>query len=340
MKDSIDKPESTAVVLLQLGGPASLDDVQPFLEAMFRDPDLIRLPFPPRLRAWLAARLSAWRARSSRPLYEAIGGKSPIGEITGRQAALLERALRPSLRCNVFVAMRYGTPSTQAAVEAVLATGCSRALLLPLYPQFSTATTVSSIREWDAKCQARGLELPTDRIDCYPTHPGYIEAVAERVQQTLARFASLPPPHLVFSAHGLPEAYIRKGDPYRDQIEESVRLVRQHCDTGLDHTLCYQSRLGPQRWLGPSLTATLERLGRRGVPSVLVVPISFVSDHLETLSEIDIEARALAQACGIRHFETMPGLNDSATFIAALRDLVLARAGGTGSAPRVAESSA
>lgn len=302
-----------------------MDDVQPFLESMFLDPDLIRMPGPPRVRRWLAGRLAAWRAKSSGPLYAAIGGKSPIIETTQRQAELLERALRPSLPCRVFVAMRYGSPSTATAVARVLESGCSRVLLLPLYPQFSTATTGSSTREWESKSRKKGLALPTDRIDSYFADPGYVRAVAERIRKALTQFQGREPPHLVFSAHGLPEKYIRNGDPYQEQIEESVRLVRGQCGRGLDHTLCYQSRLGPQRWLGPSLTSTLKRLGREGVQSVLVVPISFVSDHLETLSEIGIEGRGLALACGIRNFATIPGLNDSPEFIAALARLVLGR---------------
>ncbi len=311
-----------AVVLLQLGGPASLDDVEPFLEEMFRDPDLIRLPIPSRWRAKLAARLAAWRSKSSRPLYEAIGGKSPIGEITQRQAELLESALRSSFPCRVFVAMRYGSPSTEVAVRQVLASDCSRVLLLPLYPQFSTATTQSSTCEWDRRSDAAGLSLPTDRIESYHSDPGYVGAVVERIEESLEQFSGPSAPHLLFSAHGLPQQYIRAGDPYQEQIEETVRLVREQVDSELDSTLCYQSRLGPQRWLGPSLTSTLRHLGSQGVKAVLVVPISFVSDHLETLSEINIEARELALASGIRYFETMPGLNDSAAFIAALSNLV------------------
>ncbi len=316
---------SIAVVLLQLGGPTSLEDVEPFLEGMFLDPDLIRLPVSRRLRARLAAKLAAWRAKSSRPLYAAIGGKSPIGEITRRQAELLERELSSSVPCHVFVAMRYGNPSTTATVQKVLAAGCSRVILLPLYPQFSTATTQSSTKEWDLRSDEAGLTLPTERIECYFANPGYIGAVAERVREALARFEGLPAPHVVFSAHGLPRKYVREGDPYQQQIEETVRLVCEQIHSGLASTLCYQSRLGPQRWLGPSLSSTLKRLGRQGAQSALVVPISFVSDHLETLSEVDIEARKLALASGIRHFATTEALNDSPAFITSLARLVLDR---------------
>ena len=310
------------MVLLQLGGPESIDDVQPFLESMFLDPYLFNPPVPPRFRHWLARNLSAWRARSAAPLYAEIGGKSPIREITCRQAELLERELRSSLQCRVVVAMRYGSPSTEMAIDSLRDAGCDRILLLPLYPQYSGATTGSSLREWTLRSREKGLFLPTDRIESYFSSSGYIAAMAERVHEALARFPRHASPHLVFSAHGLPVKFVKQGDPYRRQIQESVRLVTEKCSSNLGHTLCYQSKIGPQRWLKPSLNETLRKLAGNHVASVLVVPISFVSDHLETLSEINIEARKEALARGIRHFETMHGLNDSPAFISALADLV------------------
>ena len=316
-------PAPVAVVLLQLGGPSSLDEVQPFLENMFRDPELFNLPLPARAQDWLAERLSRWRAKQARPLYASIGGRSPIGETTACQARLLERELNRSMPSRVFVAMRYSTPSANAAIEAVSAANCQRVILLPLYPQYSTATTGSSVREWQ-RCAAReGLNLPTATIDSYSTHPSYIAAVKERVCAALARFSPESNPHVLFSAHGLPRKLVLQGDPYQSQIEETVREVVRECALQAPYTLCYQSRIGPQRWLKPSLMETLRRLGRSGCQAVLVVPISFVSDHLETLSEINIEAREQAASLGIRHFETTTGLNDSPTFIQALAELVL-----------------
>ena len=309
--------------MLQLGGPASLDDVQPFLESMFRDPDLFDLPIPGRLRSWLARKLSSWRAAKARPLYRSIGGKSPIVDTTCRQAALLERALRDALPCRVFVAMRYGSPSMASTVQAVHEAGLSRLLLLPLYPQYSSATTGSSTKEWDRLCREEGLAIHTDRVDSYCSFPPYIDALADRVDEGLGRFPAGSRPHIVFSAHGLPVKLVRRGDPYQRQIEETARQVMERCPLNLGHTLCYQSRIGPGQWLGPSLTDTLKRLGRTGTGSVLVVPVSFVSDHLETLVEIDIEARGEATRWGIRRFETMQGLNDSPAFIDALAQLVL-----------------
>lgn len=311
------------IVLLQLGGPASLDDVQPFLESMFRDPELFDLPLPDRLRNWLARKLSSWRATKARPLYSAIGGKSPIVDTTYRQAALLERALRVALPCRVFVAMRYGSPSTASTVQAVHEAGLGRLLILPLYPQYSSATTGSSTKEWDRLCREEGLAIPTDRVDSYCSFPPYIDALADQVDEGLGRFPVDSRPHIVFSAHGLPVRLVRRGDPYQRQIEETTRLVVDRCAPNLCHTLCYQSRIGPGQWLRPSLTDTLRRLGRAGTGSVLVVPVSFVSDHLETLVEIDIEARREAARWGIGQFETMQGLNDSPAFIDALAQLVL-----------------
>lgn len=312
------------VVLLQLGGPASLADVQPFLEGMLGDPDLFQAPIPKRIRSTLARLAAKWRAGKVRQLYAAIGGKSPIGAITRRQAELLEGHLSATTPCRVFVAMRYGNPSSEDAINEIREVGCDRLILLPLYPHYCGATTGSSFREWQKRCEQAGLRLLTQRIESYADSPAYISAVADRVREALARFPPGCEPHLVFSAHGLPRSYIKRGDPYQQQIEASVRLVLRELDLNHSHVLCYQSKVGPQRWLEPSLPDTLRRLGKNGTDAVLVIPISFVSDHLETLSEIDIEAREAALGWGIRHFQTTEGLNDSPTFISALAELVRA----------------
>lgn len=321
-KEAYGEARRLGIVLLQLGGPESLDDVQPFLEDMFGDPDLFNLPIPGWLQQWVARRASCRRASSVRSLYASIGGKSPIGDFTRQQAKLLESELNPGLPSRVFVAMRYGRNTAQDAIAAIRKSGCDRILLLPLFPQYCAATTGSSINEWNRHWREAGLQLPTQAIDCYYSSPLYIQAVVERIDESRSRLPAGTPVHLVFSAHGLPLSFIRRGDPYQRQIEETVRLVVARCRPSEPHTLCYQSRVGPQRWLEPSLTDTLRRLGESGTESVLVVPISFVSDHLETLSEIDIEARQHATEWGVRHFATMPGLNDSLTFIRSLAALV------------------
>ena len=183
-------PRRLGIVLVQLGGPASIEDVQPFLENMFRDPDLFDLPIPDRLRNWLAWKLSSWRAAKAKPLYRSIGGKSPIIDTTHRQAALLERALTVALPCRVFVAMRYGSPSTASTVEAVHEADLDRLLILPLYPQYSSATTGSSTKEWDRLCREKGLAIPTDRVDSYCSFPAYIDALVDRVDEGLGRFSA------------------------------------------------------------------------------------------------------------------------------------------------------
>lgn len=317
------------VVLLQLGGPESLDGIQPFLERMFRDPELFRLPLPVRLQGWLASRVSRWRSKTVRPLYTAIGGKSPIGDITRRQADLVERELQRELECKVFVAMRYSEPSADDAIRAVREAGCERVLLVPLFPQYSFATTRSSFLDWDRRCRANGFQARTDRIEHYFHWIFYLRALAERINEGLDRFPVGSRVHLVYSAHGVPQSFIKRGDPYEGQIRHTAdwafQLVRDSSRI-VSVAVCFQSRIGPQRWLGPSLTSTLKRLGREGAEAVLVVPISFVSDHLETLSEIDIEARECATCNGIKHFKTTEGLNDSPLFIRALAELILQRA--------------
>ncbi len=323
-----DSRHPLGVVLLEFGGPRSAEDIQPFLERRLLDPTIFSLSVPEPMRNWLARNFSAWRARSIRTQYETIGGQSPVREIPLLQAKLLEAQLCTILPCRVVVATRHGSPSTEDAIEAVESARCGRVLLLPLYPQFSLATTGSSLREWTLRCSARGVALPTDRIESYYSSPAYIDAVAARIGESLRRFPSRDFPHIVFSAHGLPRKLVFEGDPYRTEIEETVRLVSQRLPSNQGHTLCYQNGVGPQRCLRPSLQETIRALARASVESVLVVPISYVSDHFETLIEIDIEAREIASACGIRQFETMRAINESPLFIRALAQEVLARVRG------------
>lgn len=311
------------VVLLQLGGPDSLEAVQPFLEQMFRDPDLLNLRIPGWIQGWLARKFAVRRTVHVRQLYASIGGKSTIGEITHLQANLLAKRLRHSIDCKVFVAMRYGNHSSKEAIESILEAGCEQLILLPLYPQYCSASTGSSLNEWYRCCRAMGLDLLTVQIDSYCSAKMYICALVQRIHETLNKFPADISPHLVFSAHGIPSSLITKGDPYQKQIEQTTQLVVRECPKSLPHTLCYQSKATPVAWLEPSLTKTLKNLGKSGTQAVLVIPISFVSDHLETLSEINIEARRDAESWGIRHFQMMPGLNDSPLFIDALAELVL-----------------
>jgi len=317
-------------VLFQLGGPDSLEAVEPFLYNLFSDPDIIDFPFARLAREPLARLVSARRAKRVQQHYARIGGRSPIRELTELQARRLEKELGNSLEARVFVAMRYWRPLTEEAVRKVLEHQPERLVLLPLYPQYSLATTGSSLNEWQRKFPP-GHAIEVKVVRDYHTHPLYIRAIVERINEGLEPFRKtngsalrLPSDvHLLFSAHGVPEDLIKSGDPYQAQIEETARLVKERGAWPNPHSLCFQSRSGPGRWLGPSLHAALQTLAARGSERVLVVPISFVSDHVETLYELDIEARELAERLCIQQFHITKGLNDSPAFIGALADLVL-----------------
>ncbi|MGB6545099.1 MAG: ferrochelatase [Candidatus Acidiferrales bacterium] len=325
------------VVLFQLGGPDSPDAIEPFLYNLFCDPDIINFP-----GAWLARKPLAWwiahrRARAVADHYAAIGGQSPIRLLTERQARALEHAL--ASRCDAqkdrscdakcFVAMRYWHPLTREAVAAVRATPLDDLVLLPMYPQYSFATTVSSMKEWSRLYRPSSAPHPptVHAIKDFYTHPLYIQALTERITATLRHFADPTGIHFVFSAHGLPISLVERGDPYPRQVEETVRLVLARGAWPYEHTLCYQSRVGRQRWLAPSLDSTIERLAKEGKKKLLLIPLSFVTEHIETLHEINIEAREEALRLGVEQFQMMPALGDSPTFIAALADLVLRAAG-------------
>jgi len=310
------------VVLFQLGGPDSLDAVEPFLYNLFSDPDIIDFPLARIARQPLARLIAANRAKKVRAHYAEIGGRSPIRELTERQAAALQAELRPALDARVVVAMRYWHPLTSEAIAALEVERVEELVLLPMYPQYSSTTTGSSLHEWNRRAAFNGV--PVRVIREFYRHPAYLAALAGRINETLARFDSPEGVHLVFSAHNVPASVIAAGDPYRSQIEETVRLVIERGGWPQPAHLCYQSKVGGARWLEPTLEQTIAQLAAGGVSRLLIVPIAFVSDHVETLSEINIEARAQAARAGIRQFEMMPGLNDSPPFIRALADLVKA----------------
>jgi len=358
---------SIGVVLFQLGGPDSLAAVEPFLYNLFLDPDIIDFPFARLARPVLAKLISSRRARKVQEHYASIGGKSPIGELTERQARALERELRETLDARVLVAMRYWHPLTEEALREIDTQGFRRLVLLPLYPQYSKTTTGSSLNEWNRQQRLRpGVAVST--VKAFYDHALYLDAVVEKIEEGLAsRFApgdsqlvsaaqscagassetpvSIFEPQrlgvdhrqaataaatglpadvaLVFSAHGVPISVIEAGDPYQRHVEETVRLVMERGGWPNRHLLCYQSRVGPGRWLEPTLDGALQQLAAEGERRVLAIPISFVTDHVETLSEIDIEARALAGRLGIEQFALMPALNDSPKFITALASLVV-----------------
>ena len=317
------------VVLFQLGGPDTLAAVEPFLFNLFCDPDIIDFPFSRIGRRALARLISKTRAKKAAQHYAAIGG-SPIRRFTEQQASALEaRLIRDGVDARCVVAMRYWHPFTAEAIGQLLDAEVDQVVLLPLYPQYSSTTTGSSLNEW------RRLwtdSVPTSYVPPFYRDPIYIAALVEKIDEALARFpdpASVP---LVFSAHGVPVSVIEKGDPYQRQIEETVALVMERggWSNSIDHRLCYQSKVGASRWLEPSLRWTLRQLAAEKRGEVCIVPISFVSDHVETLGEIDHHAREEARLLGIERFEMTRGLNDSPTFIQALAGLVLAAMGEAG----------
>jgi ferrochelatase len=309
------------IVLFQLGGPDTLDAIQPFLFNLFCDPDIIDFPFARIGRRPLAKLIATTRAKKVQHHYSVIGGGSPIRKFTETQARALETRLNTlGINARCFVAMRYWHPFIHEAIEQVRAANCDQIVLLPLYPHYSSTTTGSSLNEWNRHfCD----DIPVRRVESFYRDELYLASVVEKIDTALARFPAPRRPEIVFSAHSLPQSIIDKGDPYQGQIEETVRLLMHQGRWPNRCRLCYQSKVGASKWLQPSLHRTLRDLAAEKVRDVCVVPVSFVSDHVETLGEIDHEARQEAHHLGIRQFEMTEGLNDSPKFINALTQLVL-----------------
>jgi protoporphyrin/coproporphyrin ferrochelatase len=308
------------IVLFQLGGPDTLEAIEPFLYNLFCDPDIIDFPFARIGRKALAKLISTTRARKVQHHYAVIGGGSPIRRHTDRQARALERELRSQgIDAQCFVAMRYWHPFTREAIQQLQAADCDEVVLLPMYPQYSSTTTGSSLNEWRRQFSD---DVPVHSVETFYRNPVYLDAVIEKVDEALLRFPGPEQPELVFSAHSVPVSVIEKGDPYQRQIEETVRLLTQRAAWKNRHRLCYQSKVGASKWLQPSLHHTLKELAAERIREVCVVPVAFVSDHVETLGEIDHEAREFAHRLGFTQFEMSAGLNDSPKFIEALSQIV------------------
>lgn len=312
--------DKTAVLLLQMGGPDSLDAIQPFLYNLFSDRDIIRIG-PAFLQPAIARFISRRRSKKVSEYYKKIGGKSPIRELTQQQAAELEKTLGGDYRC--FVAMRYWKPDTHEALSAIKKEGISKVIVLSLYPHYSRATAGSGINELERVLALSGMKLELNYIRNFHDHPLYISALAEKVELGLSGFADRGKVQLVFSAHGLPQSFIDSGDPYLDQIQTTVRLTMERFGE-ISHHLAFQSRAGPVKWLEPSTEAKIAELAAAGCKQLLMVPLSFVSDHIETLYEIDIQYREEATALGINDFRRTEALNSSPAFIACLAELVRA----------------
>ena len=312
----------TGVVLLNMGGPDSLSAVRPFLARLFSDKELIRLPAAAVTQPLFAWIVSGVRARTVRRYYEEIGGGSPIALLTERQRRALEEALaRTGGKFKVYVGMRYWHPLAKHAVLEMKEDGVVRAIALPLYPQYCSATTGSSFNDLRRWMRWAGCAFPVTEIRSYPDHPKYVAALAETVSAAL-RGVDREGVFLLFSAHGVPKALIDGGDPYRGETERTVAAVMRGFP-GLPHGISYQSRAGRAEWLSPDTVDEVTRLSQEGVKTLVVVPVSFVSDHIETLHELDIRLAAHAREAGIQSFRRAPALNDAPAFIAALKDIVL-----------------
>jgi protoporphyrin/coproporphyrin ferrochelatase len=325
-------PSRVAIVMFQLGGPDSQAAVEPFLYNLFCDPDIINFPGAFLARKALAKLISTTRSKVVGQHYAEIGGGSPIRRLTEQQARALQETLRPHLNARTIVAMRYWHPDTAEAVSALESEPYDELVLLPLYPHYSFATTRSSLREWDRQYGSKlknkpGPKPPVKLIDHFYDHPDYVAGIVERINSVLQEVPDPENVQLVFSAHGLPMTLVEKGDPYPQHIEQTVQLVRQLGAWRNPYVLCYQSKVGPQKWLQPSLTGTIESLAKSGVKRMLVIPIAFLTEHIETLHEINIEAREQAEHLGVKDFYLMPALNDSPLLIRALADLVLRAVG-------------
>ncbi len=316
----------TAVVLFNLGGPDGPKAVRPFLFNLFNDPAILRLPQP--FRALLAWWISKRRAPVAQAIYEKIGGASPILALTEKQADALAQALKAEdggRTYRVFIAMRHWHPLSDATAAKVKAWAPDDIVLLPLYPQFSTTTSGSSLKAWKRAAEKAGLSAPTRALCCYPLARGFQKAVAKLLRAALAVESPNPRgPRVLFSAHGLPKKIVAAGDPYEWQVNETVKgVVAELGAPALDWAVCYQSRVGPLEWIGPSLDDEIDRAARDGVP-VLVVPIAFVSEHSETLVELDIEYKAIAAKRGVPGYGRVATVGTEADFIQALAGMVRA----------------
>ncbi|HEY7371643.1 MAG TPA: ferrochelatase [Polyangia bacterium] len=322
---SSDARAPVGLVVLNLGGPSSLEDVEPFLLRLFGDPDVIQLGWLRFLQPLVARLIVKGHAPKSRANYQLIGGRSPIREETTAQADAVAAELeRRGLAVKPVVAMAAWHPFADEALGALAAQGVARAVALPLYPHESRTTTGSSLNQLEHARGKRGGGIEIAAIRRYPDADGYVRAVVERVEEAIA---ALPPEHratapVLFSAHGLPEAYIKRGDPYLDDIRITVEAVTRRLKLGPRARLCFQSRVGRQRWLGPPTEAVLDELAAAGTTAVVVVPIAFTGEHIETLQEIDILFKEHAAQAGIVHFARARTVGCHPAFIAALADLV------------------
>ncbi len=313
--------QKLAVVIFNLGGPDSPEAIQPFLFNLFNDPAILRLPNPMR---WILAKLISWRrAPTSREIYDQVGGKSTLLPATEEQAKALKAEIQDMADdVEIFVFMRYWHPMVEETVAKIKDYGPDRILMLPLYPQFSTTTTGTSVQAFQKEAARQGLSVPQDTLCCYPLHHGFLDATVANITKALDEASAYGTPRLLLSAHGLPERTINAGDPYQWQVEQtSMAIIEALGRPGLDWVTCYQSRVGPVKWISPHTEDEVTRAGADGVP-IVIAPVAFVSEHVETLVELDIEFREMAEASGVPFFARTPAVAADCTFIRGLGDLV------------------
>lgn len=310
--------KKVAVVMYNLGGPDSLNSVHPFLKNLFSDPQILRMPAPLR---WVLARLIAWRRSPvARAIYAEIGGRSPILSETQKQAVALQDLLGDNYK--VFVSMRYWHPLADAVARDVSDWKPDRVILLPLYPQFSSTTTGSFLQIWQKSARNAALNVPTTQICCWPEAAGFIDAVCRTINAAIAELPEKIPYRILFSAHGLPKKIVDSGDPYRLQVERTVSAVLgKLIKPEVDYTVCYQSRVGPMKWLQPYTVDEIKHAGAER-KAVIIVPIAFVSEHSETLVELDIEYAKLAKDVGVPEYVRTATVGSDPSFIGSLADIV------------------
>ena len=312
------------VLLFNLGGPETLRDVKPFLYRLFSDPEIIRIKFSP-LRKALAYAIATFRRRTSEGYYSQIGGGSPLRRLTEEQARALQTELQRRGRdVETFVGMCTWHPFLSEAVEKIEKANLDSLVILPLFPQFSVTTTGSGFsvlrKLIDKHPSFRKLDVQW--IDAWPTQPAYIDAFVQSIQRELEKFGNSEKVHLLFSAHSIPETYVREGDPYLDQTKKTVELIMDRLGRKNPYQLSFQSKIGPVKWLEPFTNDVIVELGKKGIDDVLVVPISFVSEHIETLYELDILYKKVAAEAGVGNFRRVPALNSDPAFIKALAEIV------------------
>jgi len=311
-----------AILLMNMGGPSSLNEIQPFLQQLFSDKDIIQFPIP-FLQPLFAKMVSKLRAPKVAEHYKEIGGKSPILDLTRKQAKALEEELSKFIKCQVYIGMRYTAPMTSEALDEITKNGHDHIVLCPLYPHYSTTTTQSSFNEYDQQAKSLSTLWKETRIKEWFDFPDYIKALSHLISEKLKTYPDENNVHLCFSAHGLPQSIVDKGDPYPDQIRASVNDIMK--DLGIDNRfyICFQSKVGPVKWLEPNTEDVIKEIAQKESQDILMIPISFVSDHFETDYEIDILFSKEAKELGIRNFKRIESLNDHPLFIKALSNLVL-----------------